>query len=57
MNYLFSRHDPGLLEKGPHYGKKSILLSVVPSEGKDCLYLAEVPSFLHGLEKKHLVIF
>ncbi len=34
MNYLFSGHDPGLLEEGPSFGKKSILKSVVPSKGK-----------------------
>jgi hypothetical protein len=34
MNYLFSGHDPGLLEEGPSLRKKTILKPVVPNSGK-----------------------
>jgi hypothetical protein len=34
MNYLFSGHDPGLLEEGPSLRKKAILKPVVPNWGK-----------------------
>jgi len=52
MNYLFSHHDPGLIEEGPSLGEKEHHQVCCTFRGKEGLYLAEVPSFLHGLEKK-----
>jgi len=51
MNYLFSRHDPGLLEEWPSLRKKPSSSLLYLTEGKEGLYLAGVSSFLHGLYK------